>query len=41
VRVAADHKWSRGELRLLELLDGCEEGVEIEVSDDRGRTCHG
>jgi hypothetical protein len=41
VRVAADHEWSHGELGLLQLLDGCEEGVEIEMRDDRGRTCHG
>ena len=41
VRVAADHEWPRGELRLLQLLDGCEEGVEIEMRDDRERTCHG
>jgi hypothetical protein len=41
VRVAADHERPRGELRLLQLLDGCEEGIEIEMRDDRRRTCHG
>jgi hypothetical protein len=41
VRVAADHEWPRRELRLLQLLNGCKEGVEIEMRDDRGRTCHG
>jgi hypothetical protein len=34
VRVAADHERLRAELRLLELLDGRKERVEVEVGDD-------
>src|SRR5207248_5569677 len=34
VRVAADDQRLRAEARVLELLDGCEERVEIEVRDD-------
>jgi hypothetical protein len=41
VRIAADDKRAPHQLGLLELLDGCEEGVEIEVGDDPRRGCHG
>ena len=33
-RVTPDHERVRAELRLLELLDCSEEGVEVEVADD-------
>ena len=35
VRIAADDQGLRAELRLLELLDGSEERIEIEVRDDQ------
>jgi hypothetical protein len=41
VRVAADHERDRRELGSVELLDGREERVEIEMSDDHGTGGHG
>jgi hypothetical protein len=41
MRVAPDHEGLRSELRLLELLDGREEGVEVKVRDDFRGTCQG
>jgi hypothetical protein len=38
VRVAPDYERHAGELRPFELLDGGEEGVEIQVRD---HPCHG
>ena len=38
VRIAADDERPRPEPRLLELLHGGEEGVEIEVRDDHTRS---
>jgi hypothetical protein len=38
--VSADHERLVAKLGMLELLDRCEEGVEIEVRDDLRRTCH-
>jgi hypothetical protein len=35
-RIAADHERLSPKFRVLELLDGCVEGVEVEVSDDPG-----
>src|SRR6185436_4707289 len=39
-RVSADHEGLVAELRMLQLLDGREERVEIQVSNDRRATCH-
>ena len=36
VRVAADDERLRLQLRRLQLLDGGEEGVQVEVRDDHG-----
>jgi hypothetical protein len=41
VRIAPDDERPARELRPLELLDRREEGVEVEMRDDRRRGCHG
>src|SRR5207302_8900272 len=41
VRIAADDERLRPELRILELLDRGEEGVEIEVGDDHAESLEG
>jgi hypothetical protein len=41
LRVAPDDEGLPCELGLLEFLDRREEGVEVEMSDDRRRACHG
>jgi hypothetical protein len=38
--VSAHHERLVAELRMLELLDRCEERIEIQVRDDPRRTCH-
>jgi hypothetical protein len=38
--VSAHHERLVAKLRMLQLLDRCEERIEIQVRDDPRRTCH-